>query len=288
MSSFPAKTDKNQSPIDRGPPFQSLQDPANKNNVSADLMNIATGVGKSSTAGARFGLTKKKKKAVAPAFAMGIDATAKTKTKKTVVDPPTAEMAALLLVDNNKTEVDATVDDEDYSELVPASAKTEHKTIDFNAESAEMDRIFEEQAASQLRDLPKFQRPKRFRKTTLFFRHQQDGIRWLIEQERNPRPNPFSYVRTLKNGTVAGYDKFTKRRLATEGHAPVSGTLHCLAHYQIVLCASTIVLSCPIVQTSSLSSPPIVPLTRFQGRFWLMRWVSGGCLSRLVFGREIL
>lgn len=47
-------------------------------------------------------------------------------------------------------------------------------------------------------------------------------------------------------------------------------------------------LSCPIVQTSSLSSPPIVPLTPFQGRFWLMRWVSGRCLSRLVFGWEIM
>ena len=212
--------DQKQSPSHRGP-LQAMRNPVNRKNAPADLMSIVTGVGKPKKAAVLSSNTKKK--AVAPpAATMNIDSKAES-TERKADDSPTAAMAALAISDDSKIEVDATAGEEDYSGLVPASAKTEHKTIDFNAESAEMDRIFEEQAAGQLMDLPKFQRPKRFKKNVKLFDHQKDGIRWLIQQERNPRANPFSYTRTLKNGTVAGYDKFTKRRLASEGHSPVRG-----------------------------------------------------------------
>lgn len=216
------KMDQKQSPSPRGPPLQAMHDPSNRKETPAHLKSIVTGVGKPKKAAISSSNTKRKS-IDPPAATMDIDAKAESTKKKADV-APTAAMAALAISSNTKTEVDATAGEEDYSELVPASAKTEHKTIDFNAESAEMDRIFEEQAAGQLMDLPKFQRPKRFKKNVKLFEHQKDGIRWLIQQERNPRSNPFSYTRILKNGTVAGYDKFTKRRLATEGHAPVRGT----------------------------------------------------------------
>ena len=212
MSSRPAKNPTHRSPTFQ---FQPFQNSTNINRTTNDPMHLSTG------GGTRASGTKKKKKT---ASAKDVETT--TEVKKKVIEPPTAKMASLSVVDDSEKEADVTAEDEDYSDLVPASAKTEHKTIDFNAESAEMDRIFEEQAAGQLKDLPDFQRPKRFRKKTFLYPHQLDGIRWLIKQERDPHPNPFSYTRTLKNGTVAGYDKFTKRRLVSEGHPPVRGTLY--------------------------------------------------------------
>ena len=208
--------DRKPSPFRRGPLQPLGNDKSNRKNAPIDSTDKAR-----VTKPGVVALTASAS-ASAAAAAKLVPPTASASAAKLV--PPTA--TAVAVVASTDIDPEAKVGEgEDYSELVPVSSKTQVKTIDFKAESAAMDRIFEEQAANQLKDLPAFKRPKRFKKSIKFYDHQQDGIRWLIQQERNPRPNPFCYTRQLKDGTVAAYDQFTKRRLTAGPHSPVRGSI---------------------------------------------------------------
>lgn len=61
-----------------------------------------------------------------------------------------------------------------------------------------MDRFFHHQSKEQLKNLPRFEQPPGFKSNAKLFPYQKDGIRWLLSQERNPRPNPFSREQELK------------------------------------------------------------------------------------------
>ena len=111
-------------------------------------------------------------------------------------------------------------DDDDFDD----SHKGKLQTVDWKKENKEMDKMFESQSAQQLKNLPPFERPKGFKKSVEFFKHQEDGIRWLVQQEQNAPPNPFVRERQLKDGTVAIYDKLTRARLV-EAHPPVKGAI---------------------------------------------------------------
>jgi len=98
------------------------------------------------------------------------------------------------------------------------------QTVDWKKENKEMDKMFESQAAQQLKDLQPFVMPEGFQKHITFFDHQKDGLRWLVKQETNAPPNPFVRVRRLKDGKIALYDRLTRGRL-TQAHAPVKGSI---------------------------------------------------------------
>jgi SNF2 family DNA or RNA helicase len=113
-------------------------------------------------------------------------------------------------------------DDDDFDE--EGGTTTTTKTVDWKKENKEMDKMFDSQAAKQLRDLPPFEMPEGFQKHVKFFDHQKDGLRWLLQQETNAPPNPFVRKRQLKGGTVALYDRLTRGRIA-KAHAPIKGSI---------------------------------------------------------------
>eukprot|EP00978_Attheya_sp_CCMP212_P021406 scaffold62436_cov59-Attheya_sp.AAC.2 len=87
-----------------------------------------------------------------------------------------------------------------------------------------MDKVFEQQAKVQLQNLPDFIQPKEFKKNFQILEHQKDALCWLANQERDPRPNPFFYKKTLLDGSTAMYDRISKRRL-TQPHAAAKGSI---------------------------------------------------------------
>mmetsp|Transcript_48711 Transcript_48711/g.54492 ORF Transcript_48711/g.54492 Transcript_48711/m.54492 type:complete len:756 (-) Transcript_48711:139-2406(-) len=117
---------------------------------------------------------------------------------------------------------DEYVDNDDFDE--EGQGHNAHtQTVDWKKENKEMDKIFESQAAKQLKDLQPFVMPEGFQKQIKFFDHQKDGLRWLIKQETNAPLNPFVRERQIKDGR-AFYDRLTRGRL-TQAHAPVKGSI---------------------------------------------------------------
>ena len=118
---------------------------------------------------------------------------------------------------------DEYVDNDDFDEEEGQGHNAHTQTVDWKKENKEMDKIFESQAAKQLKDLQPFVMPKGFQKKITFFDHQKDGLRWLIKQETNAPLNPFVRERQIKEGR-AFYDRLTRGRL-TQAHAPVKGSI---------------------------------------------------------------
>lgn len=91
----------------------------------------------------------------------------------------------------------------------------ETETIDWKEECAQMDTVFEQQLKEQLNDLPKFVKPKQFKNNLIIYDYQQEGICWLVQKERNPKPNPFARQRkaALMDGSTPHYCRITRTKL---------------------------------------------------------------------------
>jgi len=106
----------------------------------------------------------------------------------------------------------------------PNDPEQETELIDWEKERDETDRIFNHQSIEKLKQLPRYVKPKGLKSTTVLKPHQQDGVRWLVSQEKTPKPTPFQRQRTLKDGTVAFYDVVTGCRLQ-EPYPPIKGSI---------------------------------------------------------------
>ena len=134
------------------------------------------------------------------------------------------------------------------STVVP---KIETEVIDWEKESQGLDQMFEEQANSKLVNLPKLHKIKDFRSSVKLFQYQKDGIRWLVSQERDAKPSPFLYEKTLKDGTVAYYCKLSKHRVPDP--EPLHGSILADGRYTVVTHASFLSVSNRISQTIPFS-----------------------------------
>lgn len=110
-------------------------------------------------------------------------------------------------------------DEEDDEKLNVSTEK-----VDWEKERKEMDKLFEKQTEEQLEGLADFVKPIGLKDTTNPFPHQEDGIRWLVQQEKNPKPNPFVRERTLKSGEKALYCRLSRGRLRSP-HEPSKGSI---------------------------------------------------------------
>ncbi|CAB9512007.1 ISWI chromatin-remodeling complex ATPase ISW2 [Seminavis robusta] len=103
----------------------------------------------------------------------------------------------------------------------------ENAVVDWSEERKGLDNLFLEQAKAKLNleSLPDFERPIGFKPSVEFFDHQKDGIRWLVETERNPSPNPFMFSKNFfKTGKSIICDAITLKKLETP-HPPVKGSI---------------------------------------------------------------
>ena len=91
----------------------------------------------------------------------------------------------------------------------PNDPNCENEFIDWEKERDQMDRYFAHQSKSQLKDLPRFKQPSAFKSSAKLYPHQKDGIRWLLKQETDSRPNPFCREQELKDGSKIFRDRTT-------------------------------------------------------------------------------
>ena len=114
-----------------------------------------------------------------------------------------------------------------YSNPSFVGVDTEPKTLDETMAEAELERelkaLFDDYNGVSPK-LPAFVRPAGLKESTKLHPHQEDGIRYLLENEVNPKPNPFYRQKTLKDGTEAFYDLSTNRRLLRP-HGPTKGSI---------------------------------------------------------------
>lgn len=106
----------------------------------------------------------------------------------------------------------------------PNDPNVENEFIDWEKERDEMNRFFDHQSKNQLKNLPRFKQPPGFKSNAKLFPHQKDGIRWLLSQERNPRPNPFFREQELKDGSKIFRDRTTGIKLDGP-YLPVKGAI---------------------------------------------------------------
>ena len=101
----------------------------------------------------------------------------------------------------------------------------ETETIDWEKECNYMDGVFDEQSKEQLKGLPAYHKPKYFKKEINPYPHQRLGIRWLIQQERNPKDNPFVKSREMKDGSIGYYDSLQNHRKIDKPYGPAKGSI---------------------------------------------------------------
>ena len=80
-------------------------------------------------------------------------------------------------------------------------AATSCKMLDWESQSNELDKIFDQLCADQLKSLPSIDIPSHyFKKDVTLFDHQKQGIQWLVQQETSQhKSNPF-FQKTKEKG----------------------------------------------------------------------------------------
>ena len=97
--------------------------------------------------------------------------------------------------------------------------------LDEEAQQAYLEQMFEEQTASKIKSLGRktLGLDKKVLKAKLK-PHQVDGIRWLVNQEKSTRPNPFFKTMTYKSGTTSYRCSLTGLH-QKEAPKPIQGAL---------------------------------------------------------------
>ncbi|CAJ1964574.1 unnamed protein product [Cylindrotheca closterium] len=108
---------------------------------------------------------------------------------------------------------------------VTPEAVIQTQALDWNQQQKQLDDIFEKQLESQLKDLPNLEMPSAFKSKLKLFDYQIQGIRFLVQKERNPPPAPF-FRKVKEQGKTMHLCEITQSSQANPP-SPIKGSLLC-------------------------------------------------------------
>lgn len=98
------------------------------------------------------------------------------------------------------------------------------KKMDWNAQQAALDEMFDQHLKDQYKDLPNIAMPDCFSGLTLM-EHQIQGIKWLVKRETNPAPAPF--YKKVKEKKQTMYLCEITQSSQSQPPNPIRGSLMC-------------------------------------------------------------
>mmetsp|Transcript_11266 Transcript_11266/g.27119 ORF Transcript_11266/g.27119 Transcript_11266/m.27119 type:complete len:965 (-) Transcript_11266:92-2986(-) len=97
--------------------------------------------------------------------------------------------------------------------------------VDWNQQQQQLDDMFEKQLELQLQNLPNVEMPSAFKSKLKLFDYQIQGIRFLVEKERNPTPAPF-FRRVQEQGKTMHLCEITQSS-QVKPPSPIKGSILC-------------------------------------------------------------